>query len=835
VSAPEISVIIPTRNESGNIKELVRRLGRALGDTTAELLFVDDSDDDTPSVIDGVAKGAPVDVRCLHRSPGDRAGGLGSAVLAGFRAARGRVAVVMDGDLQHPPEEVPALANEIDRSSADIVVASRYANGHRPSGLANRLRVMVSTGSTRAAKAIFPRRLRAVTDPMSGFFAVDINAIAIDKLDPIGFKILIETIIRSDSPTVTEIDFTFADRYSGTSKAGFREGLRFLWQLLRLRFGTLGDARTRRALAFALVGASGIIVNTMALWLFSSVGGLNYLVGAVLATQVSTTANFVGNEVFVFRGLKRGTRLHRFVPFAIMNNVVNLLRLPLLSLLVSGWGIPTLIANVLTLLAVFAVRFSISDRFIYSAGEVMPIPSTSERIGPVNVTTAVRARPARSKHHAPGEPDVGPFAHLYDVHGILTVGSDGLLPELEFFRVPALPGPSPDIAIRKGKVGRPRLRSRLTRHTEHPGVQWEEHFGRLSANFSIDFGDQIQVTATRGLLASPHVLYTNVVEALLRFVFVDRGYMLLHSACLDMDGQGLMLSARTDTGKTGTILTLLRDTPGTFLSDDMTIIDGAGVALAFPKPLTISHHTLRAVNAGRLTPAEWRKLRLQSRLHSKEGRGFAMMLAEHNVPIMSINSWVQRVVPPPKYEVKRLVPCELTKKTHLTSLFIIERGEPHHSLVPQNQAIEELLENTEDAYGFPPYRYLAPAIALGDSDYEELRGKERLILASAIESAQIHRLGSNDFSWSKHIPDLVGSPLEHAETAQANGNGKGSPLEHAEANGNGNGSPLEHAETAQANGNGNGQAAAPEVHAQRAADTPKSNGANPGPILLPDT
>ena len=216
----------------------------------------------------------------------------------------------------------------------------------------------------------------------------------------------------------------------------------------------------------------------------------------------------------------------------------------------------------------------------------------------------------------------------------------------------------------------------------NPGVQWEEHFGRLSGNFSIDFGDQIKVTATRGLLASPHVLYTNVVEALLRFVFVDRGYMLLHSACLDMDGQGVMLSARTDTGKTGTILTLLRDTTGTFLSDDMTIVDGTGVALCFPKPLTISHHTLRAVNAGRLSAAEWRKLRLQSRLHSKEGRGFAMKLAEHNVPIMSINSWVQRIVPPPKYAVKRLVPCELTTRTNLTTLFIIERGEPHHSLHP---------------------------------------------------------------------------------------------------------------------------------------------------------
>ena len=236
---------------------------------------------------------------------------------------------------------------------------------------------------------------------------------------------------------MSEVDFTFASRYSGESKAGFHEGCRFLYHLLKLRVSTLTNPRIRRAIAFGLVGATGIIVNTMALWLFSSVGHINYLVGAALATQVSTTANFIGNEVFVFRGDKRGTLLSRFVPFAVMNNVVMLARLPLLSLLVTRFGIPTLIANVMTLLVVFVVRFGISDRFIYSSGSNMQNKPTSERqrIGPVNVTTAERRHLRRSKHNQAGGADVGPFRHTYDVHGILTVGSDGELPELEFFRV----------------------------------------------------------------------------------------------------------------------------------------------------------------------------------------------------------------------------------------------------------------------------------------------------------------------------------------------------------------------------------------------------------------
>jgi hypothetical protein len=179
--------------------------------------------------------------------------------------------------------------------------------------------------------------------------------------------------------------------------------------------------------------------------------------------------------------------------------------------------------------------------------------------------------------------------------------------------------------------------------------------------------------------------------------------------------------------------------------------------------LTISEHTLRAVDAGDLSRREWAKLRFQSRLHSKEGRGFAMKLAEHNVPIMTINGWTQRIIPPPKYMVQRLVACELTSSTTIDQLYIIERGAPHHSMVPQSQAIVELLENTEDAYGFPPYRYLAEALTVAGLSYDELRERERLILVSAMESVQIHRLGSDDFTWAEQISAAVAPNRQQAE------------------------------------------------------------------------
>jgi hypothetical protein len=186
----------------------------------------------------------------------------------------------------------------------------------------------------------------------------------------------------------------------------------------------------------------------------------------------------------------------------------------------------------------------------------------------------------------------------------------------------------------------------------------------------------------------------------------------------------------------------------------MTILDPKGTATCFPKPLTISHHTLRALHTGDLTSAEWRRLKLQSRLHSKEGRQFGLVLARLNIPIMGVNSLTQRVVPPPKYNVDRLVECGIIRTTQVDNLFIIERGAPALDDVPFDEAIETLMENTDDAYGFPPFRQMAPSIVIGQDDYGELRRKERDILCSAMGNVRVRRLSSDTFSWADDIATL---------------------------------------------------------------------------------
>jgi hypothetical protein len=359
--------------------------------------------------------------------------------------------------------------------------------------------------------------------------------------------------------------------------------------------------------------------------------------------------------------------------------------------------------------------------------------------------------------------------YRYDIAGTVTIGSQIMLPELEFFRAQWVPDAEVDIAVRVGDVGhrRPRRRATMIEYSDPVTLRYEEHLGRLGANFRVELGSPINIHVGPLLARSPHVVYTNIVEALLRFVLVSRGKMLLHSACVELDGVGVMLSALTDTGKTATVLRLLRDHGGLFLSDDMTVVDADGSAVCFPKPLTISAHTLRAVQSEDLTPAEWRRLQFQSRLHSKGGRSLALTLSRFNVPIMGINAITQTLVPPPKYTVDRLVPCRLGSSTDVRELFIIERGTPRIADLGHAETLERMIENTDDAYGFPPFKYFAPAVTIGGMGYQQLRAREREILSGFLSHVRTRVVASDCFGWADEIPRL----LDGRAPSAANGHG----------------------------------------------------------------
>jgi hypothetical protein len=186
-------------------------------------------------------------------------------------------------------------------------------------------------------------------------------------------------------------------------------------------------------------------------------------------------------------------------------------------------------------------------------------------------------------------------------------------------------------------------------------------------------------------------------------------------------------------------------------------VDATGNAMCFPKPLTISAHTLRAVQANDLTPKEWRQLQFQSRLHSKGGRSLALTLARFNLPIMGINAVTQKLIPPPKYTVDRLVPCRIGVSTQVEELFIIERGTPRIGDLDHTTTLERMITNTDDAYGFPPFRYFAPAISVGGMGYAELRQRERDILAGFLSQVRTRTIASDSYGWADEIPRLLRS------------------------------------------------------------------------------
>lgn len=238
---PRQTIVVPTYNERENVGHLLASLAKVLPGGDTEIVFVDDSSDDTPDVIRAAAGECPIPVTVCHRD--QPVGGLGGAVVTGLRAARGDWIVVMDGDLQHPPEVVPGLVAAGIRDGADLVVATRYAGGGSRDGLSDRYRKLVSRSSTVVTKLIFRSALTQVSDPMSGFFAVRRSSLEIDGLRPLGYKILLELVVRNRPGRVVEVPFTFQPRHGGESKSTVSEGLRFLRHLAKLRAGS-----TRRSL-----------------------------------------------------------------------------------------------------------------------------------------------------------------------------------------------------------------------------------------------------------------------------------------------------------------------------------------------------------------------------------------------------------------------------------------------------------------------------------------------------------------------------------------------------------------------------------------------------------
>jgi dolichol-phosphate mannosyltransferase len=716
----DLSIIIPTRNEAGNINPLLERISRVLNGIHAEVLFVDDSNDDTPQAVETAKLNFPdLHIQLFHRATGQRMGGLGGAVLLGLQNVHSDYACVMDGDLQHPPELLPFLLQTAKSKRVDLVVATRRNQESQVAGL-NITRNIISKGLDLAARLFFPRRLQGVSDPLSGFFLVRVKALDLTALQPNGFKILLEILVRNPQLQKAELPFHFGERLSGESKASAKEALNYLKLLWNLKFGN----STLRFGGFALVGATGILVNSLVLYLATANLHIYYLISAALATVASTLWNFFLTELIVYRAANHVQgRFQRLLLFSAMNLAALTLRSPIIYLLTTYLVINYLISNLISLGMLTVLRFLTADSMIWR--QVL-----KEKTG------------------------LPRFNYSYNIHNLVTVVSEGELPELEPFRV-YMNIEKPTIRVRIGIPPSPKAFSQK----DVKYLRFRELLGHIGFEVGIWMDDQVDVVASPLLRYSPHVLYTNVVEPILRWTFVKKGYALVHGATIAFGDQAFMITARTDTGKTTTLLKILshqrrNSDRAAFLSDDMIIVSPQGTAMTFPKPLTISAHTLGAINSDKLTFREKLSLPIQSRIHSRTGRKVASFITKSMLPAATINMFMQIVVPPPKYSVKKLLPSvKLVPTANFNGMFIIERNGEGAISISNEEAIEILLRNCEDAYGFPPYDHLKEFLYHHNGN--DLRIEEQQIIRLAFNGLSATVVHSKKLDWWCLIPSFI--------------------------------------------------------------------------------
>ncbi len=291
---PEVSIVVPTFSEAGNVHELHARLAACLNGEDWELIFVDDdSPDGTADVARELAQ-RDRRVRCIQRI-GRR--GLSSAVVEGALSSSAPLIAVMDGDLQHDPSILPLLIGKVRAHGLDLAIGSRYAAGGSTGDWAGS-RKWMSRVATRLAQGLAPEEL---TDPMSGYFVVRSSLVreTARKLSGYGYKILLDLLASAGRPLkLAEVPYVFRERLRGESKLDSLVVWEYLMLLADKRFGHILPPRL---IFFALVGGSGVAVHFAVLSALYLGAGMPFAAAQAAAAWAAMTSNFFLNNLFTYR------------------------------------------------------------------------------------------------------------------------------------------------------------------------------------------------------------------------------------------------------------------------------------------------------------------------------------------------------------------------------------------------------------------------------------------------------------------------------------------------------------------------------------------------------
>ncbi len=344
----QISIIIPTYNESQNILNVLKSIGDIIPKNilTQAIVVDDNSPDGTGKIVEdylkNVKKIAGYTVDIIHRTAKN---GLSSAILSGIQRATGETIVVMDSDLSHPPQIIPKMIETLKQYQCDMVIASRYITGGQINGW-NKKRKFLSKIATFIAK----KGLGVKTnDPMSGFFAFKKGILKGLSFDAIGYKILLEILVKKRGLSVKEIPYTFQNRKLGSSKLDSSIVIDFIksvWKLYRSNDSDNNNEKRNsvkffsKAGRFYTIGATGFAINYLVSLIFSGgVVEIWYLYANILGIIASMTSNFVLNKWWTFgdRDFSFKKIASQFSKFIMFSSFGALIQLGIVFLLVDSY------------------------------------------------------------------------------------------------------------------------------------------------------------------------------------------------------------------------------------------------------------------------------------------------------------------------------------------------------------------------------------------------------------------------------------------------------------------------------------------------------------------
>lgn len=305
-----ISIVVPTYQEVLNIRPLIRAIEKLRADTgrSIDLIIVDDnSRDGTEEIV------AELNLDWVNLIVRTQERGLSLAVVRGMEAATGDVVVCMDADLSHDPMYIPQMLHAL-RSGIPMVVGSRFVAGGSTDDDWGVFRWLNSVVATLLA---YP--LTSIKDPMSGFFALRrADFLAAKDLNPIGYKIGLELIVKCGFDNVGEIPIHFRDRELGESKLSLKEQLKYIQHLRRLYLYKFANAMY--LLQFLAVGASGAVINLFVVSLLR-VFGTTAAIALAGGIAVSIVTNFLLNRRFSFSYARFEDIRKQFAGFVLASSV----------------------------------------------------------------------------------------------------------------------------------------------------------------------------------------------------------------------------------------------------------------------------------------------------------------------------------------------------------------------------------------------------------------------------------------------------------------------------------------------------------------------------------